>query len=267
MGVSWSKEEDVPGGSGNPLDKETMIYILKHFESLDDLASVSMVNRWWSVLLASDVVPEALARMQLKAWYHTDSIRAFRASSAPPGVEACSAWFASPRGVHHLLRCFPFPETVRSRLPADCATPAVSALTPWACAPARGCEPRVVASAFGPKCVQFVDLAGRHPVHLRSRAFAQPLQQPVTLFCVGIAFEDATFVSGLNARFEVCHAYPTADQPEHERAPVSITAHPVGDSSDSDDDPSPGAIVSGSTQPGAWHVYTAGESRQIIIFK
>ena len=94
---------------------------------------------------------------------------------------------------------------------------------------------------------------------MRTGAFAQPLLQPVTLFCVGIAFEDATFVSGLNARFEVCHAYPTQDQPDHERAPVSITAHPVGDSSDSDDDPSPGAIVSGATQPGDWHVYTAGK--------
>ena len=55
MGVSWSKEEDIQG-TDNPLNKDTMVYILKHFECLDDLASVSLVNRWWSVLLASDVV-------------------------------------------------------------------------------------------------------------------------------------------------------------------------------------------------------------------
>mmetsp|Transcript_3509 Transcript_3509/g.8188 ORF Transcript_3509/g.8188 Transcript_3509/m.8188 type:complete len:214 (+) Transcript_3509:150-791(+) len=47
-----------------------------------------------------------------------------------------------------------------------------------------------------------------------------------------------------------------------------MTAHPVGDSSDSDEDPSPSCIVSGSTQPGSWHVYTAvfnGECSEIFV--
>lgn len=118
----------------------------------------------------------------------------------------------------------------------------------------------MVKSKAGKKSLQFVNSNGLHPVHLRTSTFDMPLKQPITVICVGIAFEDATFVSGINDRFEVCHSYPnptsSLDQPD--RAPVSITAHPVGDSSDSDDDPSPSCILSGSTQPGEWHVYTAG---------
>ena len=47
-----------------------------------------------------------------------------------------------------------------------------------------------------------------------------------------------------------------------------MTAHPGGESSDSDDDPSPSSILSGTTQPGDWHVYTAvfnGDQSELYV--
>jgi len=261
MGVSWSKEgEDaLVGEGGGPLNKDTLVHIFEHFDSLDELVKVAMVNRFWASILGASVVPTILKRHKLKAWYNQDSIKAMKPNSSagvPPGVEACTAWHASPRGLQNLVDAFAFPPTLKTRVPADAE--AEKAYGAWTAVAAKGGEPRVVTSKAGKRSLQFVDMAGRHPVHLRTLLFAQPLPQPVTIFCVGIAFEDATYVSGINDRFEVCHAYPSADQGDSDRAPVSITAHPVGESSDSDDDPNPSFIVSGHTQPGEWHVYTAG---------
>jgi hypothetical protein len=257
MGVSWSKEEDLDKERENSciLDKDTLVHIFGYVETLDELVRISIVNRWWASLLGKSVVPGVLQRLNLRAWYHQDSIKSIKSSQAPAGSAVCSSWHSSPRGTQLLLDSFVFPSTLRARILGE-ADPAL--LAAWIATAAKGGEPRVITSRAGRKCLQFVDTPGRQPVHLRTPPFVTPLAQPVTIICVGIAFEDATFVSGINDRFEVCHAYPNAAQPDNERAPVSITAHPVGDSSDSDDDPIPSCIVSGSTQPGEWHVYTAG---------
>jgi hypothetical protein len=257
MGVSWSKEEDEdPSSENSPLSKETLIHMFEFGGgSLDELVSIALVNRLWASLIGSKVIPTVVQRLQLKAWYNQDSIKSLRTGN---GAEICGAWHSSPKGSEYLINSFPFPKTLKSRIP-NVQEPAL--VGPWSAFSAKGGEPRVVKSKAGKKSLQFVNLNGLHPVHLRTSNFDVPLKQPVTIFCVGIAFEDATFVSGINDRFEVCHSYPNAsstlDQPD--RAPVSITAHPAGDSSDSDDDPSPSCIVSGNTQPGEWHVYTAGK--------
>mmetsp|Transcript_22877 Transcript_22877/g.26901 ORF Transcript_22877/g.26901 Transcript_22877/m.26901 type:complete len:409 (+) Transcript_22877:153-1379(+) len=249
MGVTWSKEED-PCAEG-PLNKEVLIYIFEYLGSLDELVQIALVNRWWASLIGSNIIQIVVQRMNIKAWYNQDSIKALRNSN---GAEVCHTWHSSPKMYQHLLNAFPFPSTLKSKIPTDSD---ISLSGPWSALGAKGGEPRIVKSKSGKKVLQFVNLTGLHPVHLRTPSFEHPLQQPITIICVGIAFEDATFVSGINDRFEVCHSYPNINQPDLERAPVSITAHPVGDSSDSDDDPIPSCILSGNTQPGEWHVYTA----------
>lgn len=119
-----------------------------------------------------------------------------------------------------------------------------------------GYQPRVVRSAAGRQCVQFVDAAGRNSTYLQTSTLSTPLPQPVTMFLVGIAFDAATFVSGIETRFELCHDYCVPQNGDDERAAVSITAHPVADSSDSEE-PAFHSVLMGSTQPGEWHVYSA----------
>jgi hypothetical protein len=319
MGLGMSKEDDLTGVD-SPLTKDALVHIFEYTSSMDELVPMALVNRWWAALLGQHVVPSHVKRLALHAWYNGDSIKSMR---APSGVDACSVWHASPKGCAALLDCFPFPGTLRSRVGADSADAkspeAMARLGQWAAAAAKGGEPRVLKTKQGRKCLSFVDAPGRHPVHLRTALFpGGALPQPLTIMVVGIAFEDATYVSGINDRFEVrarggracgrvplsrgaarivctfcfrerpvgkgrgydlpppppdwrgcfpclflpfsqvCHAYPAPGQPDTERAPVSMTAHPVGDSDDSDDDPSPSCIVCGATQPGEWHVYTAG---------
>lgn len=103
----------------------------------------------------------------------------------------------------------------------------------WTATPAGGVEPCIVRSRAGLRCLQFVDAGGQCPSFLQTDPFPQPLRQPLTVFLVGIVFEDACFLSGVRNRFELCHGYPQAHQREDERSAVSMTAQPMEDSSDS----------------------------------
>jgi hypothetical protein len=286
------------------LPHDALCSIFGYFGSMDDLVPIAMVNRWWAALLGEHVVPGMVGRMQLKAWYDETSIRAGRkvaltASATAPSqqkngtvinagfgsgatVAACDSWPPNAKGASELLLgAFAFPRTLRARAAAaaraadpnsSAGAAAMEAMGPpgaeWIATPSKAVNaPRVITSKAGRRAVQFINLRGSEPVHLRTAQFTEALPQPITIVCVGIAFEDATYLSGLNNRFELCHAYPHSgmfypgsQQPSSsERAPVSMTAHPVGDSSDSDDEPNPSFVVSGATQPGQWHVYSAGE--------
>lgn len=256
MGVSWSKETDdlESLAPGSVLNKDTLVHIFGYVDSLEEISRIALVSRWWSALLAKNVVPGLVHRASLRAWYHADGLKCFRPSQSPMGTEACSAWHPSPRGAQLFLDAFAFPTTLRSRVADETD---LAALGQWSAAASKGSEPKVIVNKAGKKSLVFVDVPERNAVHLRTALFPAPLAQPVTVFIVGIAFEDSTFVSGINSRFEVCHAYPTANQSEHDRTPVSITAKPSGNSSDSDDEPN-ASIVCGVTQPGDWHVYCAG---------
>lgn len=288
------------------LNRYALVHIFTYFGSLDEVVPIALVSRWWASLLGEHVVPGMTARMCLEAWYDGDSIKtgrkvAISASVPAPGsanaqssrgavgysgfgssgeVSACEEWAPSSAAAELLLGSFAFPEILRAR--ASKITAAASARSgsdsgslsggtrePWTATPTdRKREPRVVTTHTGRKAVQFVTMNGREPVYLRTSVLPKPLRQPVTIMCVGIAFEDATFLSGVNTRFELCHAYPQDGSiypggtplPASESAPVSMTAHPVVDSSDSDEELNPSFVICGSTQPGQWHVYTAGES-------
>jgi len=205
MGVGWSREEELKSDD-SPLNKDALVHIFEYTSSLDELVTIALVNRWWAALLGQNVVPTVLRRLNMHAWYNGDSIKVFR---APTGVDACSVWHANAKATSLLLDCFPFPATLRSRLGAgdDKSGDAAGRLLQWAAAAAKGGEPRVVKSKGGKRCVSFVDAPGRHPVHLRTALFpGGPLAQPLTIIVVGIAFEDATYISGINDRFEVSAA-------------------------------------------------------------
>lgn len=171
-----------------------------------------------------------------------------------------AAWLPNEGAAEHLLDAFAFPETLKrsfaQRHKEACEQEVRAKHEVWA-ARARTAEPRVVVSAAGRKCVQFIDAAGRQTVFLQTRPLAAPLPQPVTIFCVAIAFDEVTYLSGVHNRFEICHAYAVERLRDMERAPVAMTAHPVDDSSDTDE-PSDSCVVTGLTRPGEWHVYTAG---------
>jgi len=85
---------------------------------------------------------------------------------------------------------------------------------------------------------------------LKTRPFAEPLQQPVTLVVVARARGDTTIVDSLgpnSSRFELCHGYPSGWHPSPE---ICMTA--------SGHDSSPRHSLRGSTRgTGDWHVYTA----------
>lgn len=85
---------------------------------------------------------------------------------------------------------------------------------------------------------------------LKTRPFAEPIPQPVTLMVVARARGDTTIVDSLgpnSSRFELCHGYPSGWHPSPE---ICMTA--------SGHDSSPKHSVRGSTRgTGDWHVYTA----------
>jgi len=73
-------------------------------------------------------------------------------------------------------------------------------------------------------CVQFLNLDSSHAVRLFTPPFKPaPAPAPITVFCVGIATEDACFMSGLKRRFEFGHMYPeTARDDLIERSPICL---------------------------------------------
>jgi len=85
---------------------------------------------------------------------------------------------------------------------------------------------------------------------LKTRPFAQPLPQPITLIVVAKARGDTTIIDALgpsSSRFELCHGYPTGWHPSPE---ICITA--------SGHDAPPQRSLRGSTRgTGEWHIYTA----------
>mmetsp|Transcript_43499 Transcript_43499/g.143969 ORF Transcript_43499/g.143969 Transcript_43499/m.143969 type:complete len:344 (-) Transcript_43499:398-1429(-) len=85
---------------------------------------------------------------------------------------------------------------------------------------------------------------------LKTRPFAQPLPQPITLIVVAKARGDTTIIDALgpsSSRFELCHGYPTGWHPSPE---ICITA--------SGHDASPKHSLRGATRgTGDWHIYTA----------
>mmetsp|Transcript_29559 Transcript_29559/g.87912 ORF Transcript_29559/g.87912 Transcript_29559/m.87912 type:complete len:344 (+) Transcript_29559:46-1077(+) len=85
---------------------------------------------------------------------------------------------------------------------------------------------------------------------LKTRPFAQPLPQPITLIVVAKARGDTTIIDALgtsSSRFELCHGYPTGWHPSPE---ICITA--------SGHDASPKHSLRGATRgTGEWHIYTA----------
>lgn len=241
--------------------------------SLEDCVSSAVVNRAWARILGDIVIPRMIqTSCPLLAWYDERSLET-AALPCNARVPTCVSW-RPHRGCSQLLDAFPFPAVLKKRaalayrgpVPApaadDAAAEAASseqheklAVHEWTARPV-GYQPRVVRSAAGRQCVQFADAAGRNATYLQTSTLSRPVDQPVTVFLVGIAFDAATFVSGLDSRFELCHDYCNGPGGYDDRAFVSITAHPVADSSDSED-PAFHSVVTGTTQPGEWHVYSA----------
>jgi len=88
--------------------------------------------------------------------------------------------------------------------------------------------PRVIQAKDRPPAVQFLNASGRHAVCLVTPPFAEPLQEPVTIFCVGIATEDGCFLSGLHRRFELGHLYPADEVRERtERSAIALVTSGV----------------------------------------
>mmetsp|Transcript_49360 Transcript_49360/g.106910 ORF Transcript_49360/g.106910 Transcript_49360/m.106910 type:complete len:340 (-) Transcript_49360:1257-2276(-) len=85
---------------------------------------------------------------------------------------------------------------------------------------------------------------------LKTRPFAEPIPQPITLMVVARARGDTTIVDSLgpnSSRFELCHGYPSGWHPSPE---ICMTA--------SGHDASPKHSLRGSTRgTGDWHIYTA----------
>jgi len=101
------------------------------------------------------------------------------------------------------------------------------------------------ASVNGHGCLEFDGASV-----LKTRPFAEPLQQPVTLMVVARARGDTTIIDSLgphSSRFELCHGYPSG---WHATPEICMTA--------SGHDSSPRHSLRGSTRgTGDWHVYTA----------
>ena len=96
---------------------------------------------------------------------------------------------------------------------------------------------------------------------LKTRPFAQPLPQPITLIVVAKARGDTTIIDALgpsSSRFELCHGYPTGWHPSPE---ICITA--------SGHDAPPQRSLRGSTRgTGEWHIYTAVfDARRSELFR
>ncbi|GMH73182.1 hypothetical protein TL16_g06117 [Triparma laevis f. inornata] len=131
--------------------------------------------------------------------------------------------------------------------------------------------------------VQFLNLGGDSAVRLMSNGFeCGVVEQPVTIFLVGIGMEDGCFMSGLKTRFELGHMYPHTSLEsflDRSRVKCCASATPmignkfrnleVDGSSDSDSSsdsaesmmsasslPPADEILSGQTRPGNWHLYT-----------
>ena len=121
------------------------------------------------------------------------------------------------------------------------------------------------------RAVQFLDAPGTHAVRMRTASFERLVEQPVTVFLVGIACEDGCFFSGLQNRFECGHLYPDNyrdSQMDFSNVSISASNHTAdanlntsGASGDSDDDedysvPEVDEVVRGLSGPGIWHLYT-----------
>lgn len=80
MGVSWSSSEnDDPSSENNILNKDTLIYMFEFLGgSLDELVSISIVNRYWASLIGGKVIPTVISKLHLKAWYHQESIKSLK---------------------------------------------------------------------------------------------------------------------------------------------------------------------------------------------
>jgi len=226
MGVNWSKEL----GQVRPKDMdEVMQSCFNYLGGISELREVALVSRLWSQLLGDAVVPERLQELQLLAWYDADGIEVSKSQVIP----TCPKWVPNPpQSASRLLDVFTFPTVCKLR--AAVRYEAIfedTNMENWD-AMAAGPPPRVSHSKAGHRCLQFVDAAGRNPAYLQTMRFKQAIDQPVTIFCVGIAFDDATYLSGIETRFELCHGYSQTHRDdercvavEHVRPPLS-NPHP-----------------------------------------
>lgn len=244
---------------------KVLIYAFEYLSTMDDAVNAALVSKWWATMLGDSIIPKILEEHRLLAWYDEEGLEMTKNKHGGTGMTtySCTAWNPECISPSRTLNAFPFPEALKAR-----ATKKMIALQTergvtdpdaWIAKPAGSQGyPRVVTTRANRRCLQFVDGAGRNPTYLKTEIFRKPLAQPITLFCVGIAFDDATYLSGIDSRFELFHGYSTMQSPmeDDERAKVSITAHPVVDSSDSDD-PGGQCVVTGTSRPGDWHVYTA----------
>ena len=148
--------------------------------------------------------------------------------------------------------------------------------------------------------VQFLNCDSSCSVTLKTNEFeCGEVQQPVTIFLVGIALEDGCFLSGLKSSFEVGHLYPDskleamvdcsslrlcASKQQRRKGSGSLVLESMkAFSSQSDDDTSdsseyysddsdsiapPVKSLKGTTKPGSWHLYTCvfdGEHSRIRV--
>jgi len=272
MGLIWSKEvadmeylldSSVIDGDPSSLGKANLIRIFQHFGSLCEMVHVAKVSRRWAFLVGKHVLPQVLERLRVLAWYDEDTIKSGKSSRQ---TRTCAAWSSKNDIEDALVSTFSRLRTLNASF-AQARRPEDAKLRErWTALP-KLAEPRVVRSRANKKCIQFVDAVGKSPVFLQTMPFAEPLAQPVTIICVAIAFDEVTYLSGVQNRFELCHAYPSEHCQAHERAPVAMTAHPIDDSSDTDE-PLDTCVVSGWTRPGDWHVYTAvfnGTSSKLFV--
>ncbi|GMH75275.1 hypothetical protein TrST_g7959 [Triparma strigata] len=149
-------------------------------------------------------------------------------------------------------------------------------------------QPQVLKGERPTECVQFLSVDGGQAVRLMSNAFeCGVVEQPITIFCVGIGMEDGCFLSGLRKRFELGHMYPSealesfldrsrikccaAKTQVREKMSDRFRGMNVSDSdssssgSDSSSDgsmlsasslPPAEEIMEGKSRPGNWHLYT-----------
>ena len=134
------------------------------------------------------------------------------------------------------------------------------------------------------RAIQFLDAPGNHAVRMITPPFRRLVEQPVTIFLVGIACEDGCFFSGLQKRFECGHLYAdnyrdssmdysnicisASDESQKRKSSLNEDGNKQAflnsdvDQCDSDGDdelmslPDINEVVRGLSGPGVWHVYT-----------
>ena len=81
------------------------------------------------------------------------------------------------------------------------------------------------------RSVQFLNVDDSRAVRMITRPFAcGSVLTPITVFCVGIATEDGSFMSGLNQRLELGHLYPqTARDAMIDMSPICVGMTTVGE--------------------------------------